>query len=153
MYYIPLGNNSAGWLKTNPKRDAEISDFLNEKHNKKLKSVIKLLKYWNRVKNFDRIRSYHLETMAWWTFHHHTSAITSLAEGVRYFFANAREYLADRCADTTGLSDYVDNYMSVQDRNLSLVIFDRAKEAIEQQGLTPVPVTNWRFVFGDKIMN
>lgn len=151
MYYIPIGNNSPGWLKTNPKIDAEISKFLDEKHNKKLKSVIKLLKYWNREKNFDRIRSYHLESIAWWTFHNHTSAITSLSEGVRYFFANSRPYLANLCRDTTGLGEYVDTYMSLENRNLSLSIFDQAHEATKLRGLH-IPANNWAVVFGDKIL-
>lgn len=152
MYYIPMGNNNPGWLKTNPKIDAEISTFLHEKHNKKLKSVIKLLKYWNREKNFDRIRSYHLETIAWWTFHNHASAITSLTEGVRYFFANARQYLANTCKDTTGLSEQVDTYMSLENRNLSLATFDRAHEAIRLRGL-PIPINNWGVVFGNKVIS
>lgn len=152
MYYIPRGSNDPAWLKTNPKIDEEISTFLHEKHNKKLKSVIKLLKYWNREKNADRIRSYHLESIAWWTFHHHTSAITNLTDGVRYFFANARPFLEAVCKDTTGLGDPVDTYMSVVDRNLSLAAFDRAQEAIKLRGL-PIPMNNWKVVFGDKIIN
>lgn len=152
MYYIPQGYSNPGWLKTNPKIDEEVSTFLHEKHNKKLKSVIKLLKYWNRVKNADRIRSYHLETIAWWTFHNHTSAITSLSEGVRYFFANARPYLENLCKDVTQLQDHVDTYMSYDDRVASLAAFDRAAAATKLQGLA-VPISSWKTVFGDKFGN
>ena len=91
FYYIPIGNGNPGWLKTNPKIDEAISSRLHDLHNKKLKSVIKLLKYWNREKNADRIRSYHLESIAWYVFHNHSSSITTIGEGLRYFFNKDRK--------------------------------------------------------------
>jgi len=152
FYYIPLGNGNPGWLKTNPKIDENISKNLHDRHNKKLKSVIKLLKYWNREKNADRIRSYHLETIAWYVFHNRTSAITSMSEGIRYFFNNARPYLENQMYEPTGFGGLIDTYITPQDRQLSLGVFDRAKSAVQLGGLL-TPISNWKAIFGDKFGN
>ena len=158
FYYIPLGNGNPGWLKTNPKIDADISTGLHNRHNKKLKSIIKLLKYWNREKNADRLRSYHLESVAWYVFHNHASSVNSISEGIRYFFNNARQYLENPFREATGFGGFVDTYLSPQDRQLSLAAFDQARTAIQQPvGLllaSPlVSVANWKKVFGDKFGN
>lgn len=152
FYYIPLGNGTPGWLKTNPKIDADISTRLHDKHSKKLKSVIKLLKYWNREKNADRIRSYHLETIAWYVFHNHTSSITSLSDGIRYFFNNARPYLENQLHEATGFGGVIDSYMTLQDWQASLGSFDRARTAVQLLGLL-TPIANWKAIFGDKFGN
>ena len=152
FYYIPIGDGNPGWLKTNPKIDAAISTRLHNQHNKKLKSIIKLLKYWNREKNGDRIKSYHLETIAWYVFHNHESAVSSMAEGLRYFFKNARPHLEGQLAEVTGFGGFVDTYMTPEVRQASLTALDRAQTAIRYQGL-PVPLNNWKVVFGDKLLN
>ena len=152
FYYIPKGNNDPSWLKTNPQIDSAISKTLHDKHNKKLKSVIKLIKYWNREKNADRIRSYHLETMAWYVFHNHASSIASVAEGIRYFFNNARPYLENQLQEATGFGGFVDTYMTFQDRQFSLAAFDRARTALQSIGLLS-PIANWKTIFGDKFGN
>lgn len=152
FYYIPQGGDSAFWLKTNPKTDAEISKNLHERHNRKLKGVIKLLKYWNREKNADRLRSYHLETAAWYAFFNHPSAITSTEEGIRYFFDNARPYLDKQLLELTGFGRPVDTYLTFQDRQSSLAAFDRAGSSIRSMGLL-TPASRWKAVFGDKFGN
>lgn len=149
FYYIPLGNGNPGWLRTNPKIDTEISTYLHSKHNKKLKSIVKLLKYWNREKNMDRIRSYHLETIAWYVFHGHTSSVSSLSEGIRYFFNNAHPFLENQLQEATGFGGIIDSYMTLEDRRLSLSIFDTARSAVQSMGFL-TPVSNWKVIFGDK---
>ncbi len=156
FYYIPLGDNNPGWLKTNPQIDANISKRLHDLHNKKLKSVIKLLKYWNREKNFDRIRSYHLEAVAWYVFHNHPSAITSMSEGIRYFFNNARPYLEQQLKEPTGFGGIVDTYLTLEDRQNSLAAFDRARSSMPATRTLPgliAPLSGWKGIFGDKILN
>ncbi len=152
FYYIPLGNGESGWLKTNPKIDAAISKRLHEKHSKKLKSIIKLLKYWNREKNSDRIRAYHLESIAWYVFHNHPSAVTSMAEGIRYFFNNARPYLEKEMYEATGFGKLIDTYLTPENRQASLLALDRAKSALQAIGLLS-PVSSWKVIFGDKFGN
>ena len=152
MYYIPSGNGAHDWLKTNPKIDENISNYLHEKHNKKLKDVVRLIKYWNREKNADRIKSYHLETIIWYVFHGHSSVVTSLTEGVQYFFNNARTYLENACPDATGIGDPVDKYMTMENRQLSLSTFDHASNSLRSAGLLN-PLSGWKVVFGDKFGN
>ena len=152
FYYIPRGDASGRWLKTNPKIDAHISKNLHDRHNKKLKGVIKLLKYWNREKNAARIKSYHLETLAWHVFHNHTSGVTSISEGVRYFFNNTRPYLENPMYEATGYGELIDTYLTPVDRQLSLDVLDKAKAVTQTSGLL-VPVANWRVIFGDKFGN
>jgi len=152
FYYIPLGNGNAGWLKTNPKIDAAISTRLHDKHNKKLKGVIKLLKYWNREKNADRIRSYHLEAVAWYVFHYHLSSINSMTDGIRYFFNNARPYFEKQLYEPTGFGGIIDTYLTPENRQASLIAFDRAKAVIQSDGLIPL-VASWKAIFGDKLGN
>lgn len=154
MYYIPQGKGNAYWLKTNPKIDEQISKNLHTRHNDKLRGIIKLLKYWNREKNANRISSYHLETLIWNVFHNHPSAVTSLTSGIQYFFNNARPYLEVPCPDATGIGDYVDKYMTPQDRQLSLAAFDAARRSLGAlSGLLPPPLNKWKGVFGDKLGN
>jgi len=151
FYYIPRGNRDPSWLKTNPKIDEAISMNLHNRHNRKLKSVIKLLKYWNREKNADRIRSYHLETIAWYVFHNHQSSISSITEGMRYFFNNARPYIQSPLYEATGFGSFVDSYMTLQDRQLSLVVLDRTRANLSSGLVTPL--TSWGAVLGDKFGN
>lgn len=152
FYYIPKGNRDPGWLKTNPKIDATISTQLHDRHNKKLKSIIKLLKYWNRTKNNNRIRSYHLETVAWYVFYSHASSVTSITEGIRYFFNNAGAYFVNQIQEATGFGGYVDTYMTPADRQLSITTLNNAKNALQSQGILS-SVNNWRVVFGDRLGN
>jgi hypothetical protein len=153
FYYIPLGNGNPGWLKTNPKIDADISTTLHNRHNKKLKSIIKLLKYWNREKNADRIKSYHLEAIAWYVFHNSPSTISAISQGIRYFFNNGRSYLESQLYEPTGFGGIVDTYMTPEDRQASLVTFDRARTALNSMGLITANTQSWKAILGDKFGN
>lgn len=154
FYYIPIGNDDPGWLKTNPKIDENISKQLHDRHSKKLKSIIKLLKYWNRIKNNDRIKSYHLETIAWYVFHNHPSSVISITQGVKYFFDNAEVYLDKQINEATGFGGVVDKYMSIEDRQLSIIELRKAKNALQSNGILlpalAATINNWQKVFGDK---
>jgi hypothetical protein len=149
FYYIPKGDNDPGWLKTNPKIDANISTGLHDRHNKKLKSIVKLLKYWNRIKNNDRIRSYHLETITWHVFHNHESSVTQISDGIKYFFDNAEAYLKDRLQEATGFGKYIDDYILATDRQLSISALINAKNALQLHHILP-SIESWKRVFGDK---
>lgn len=153
FYYIPIGNGNPGWLKTNPKIDNTISTRLHEKHNRKLKAIIKLLKYWNREKNNDRIKSYHLESIAWYVFHNHQSQVTSITEGIKYFFTNARTYLEKPLPDATGIGEPVDAYMTELDRHTSLLALDKAKAVVQLSGFLPPAISSWKAIFGNKFGN
>lgn len=117
FYYIPAGSHSDEWIITNPQLDQKIGDQLNEFHNKKLKPVIKLLKYWNQQFNSDLLRSYHLETIIWHIFGD-KSPITSYDSALSIFFAEAGQRLTDSCPDITKLGGYIDTYLAPEKRSI-----------------------------------
>lgn len=59
FYMIPDGAD--GWIRTNPKIDAEISDDLQSKNDKTYRKVVKLIKYWNENKLKQALKSYYIE--------------------------------------------------------------------------------------------
>ncbi|MBP6929679.1 MAG: hypothetical protein KBB77_01955 [Candidatus Moranbacteria bacterium] len=154
FYYIPQGGESHEWLTTNPKIDAEICDAVDALHDNKLKPVIRLLKYWNKVHNASRLESYHLETVAIYVFHNHPEKILDHAKAVQYFFNNAATYLQGSCPDMTQLGDPVDRYLTPEARRLTLVKIMEAQRAINTPSssgfLAPVnQLVGWRKIYGD----
>ena len=107
-YYIPMGENSDQWMTTNPKIDKEISDSLHEEHNKLFKGFIRLIKYWNKVSNRNRLQSYHLETVAWHTFDSYEGRAFTYEDDLIHFFSEATAQLSISCADKTVLDGPID---------------------------------------------
>jgi hypothetical protein len=93
-----------------------------------------------------------LESIIWNVFHNHPSAITSLSEGVIYFFNNAKPYLENPMYEVTGFGKLIDTYLTPEDRQLSNSALDYAKSKL-QFGSLISPISNWKYVFGDKILN
>jgi hypothetical protein len=158
VYYIPVGYGRDDWMITNPKIDQSISDYLHERHNRKLKSIIKLLKYWNREGNNERLRSYHLETMAWYIFHNHPSAIDNYADGVKYFFQSADQYLGQPCSDITKLGGPVDSYLSIEDRIASRIRIQQICQLLRPPSLPLIAsvseqreLRSWQAIFNNKL--
>lgn len=120
FYYIPRGNGSAGWMTTNPKVDARISDDLHTTHNGLFKGVVRLAKFWNEISNAARLRSYHVETAVWHAFDNCIQPINSYEEGLGQFFQHAPVIFANSCADKTKLGGPVDSYINSEDRRLSV---------------------------------
>ena len=59
FYLIPDGSN--GWIRTNPRLDADICDYLNKYHNGVYKKVVRLVKFWNKTKLNGVLSSYYIE--------------------------------------------------------------------------------------------
>jgi len=156
-YYIPRGGESDDWMSTNPKIDEDISDYVNKKHNEKFKGVVRLLKHWNKNYNNSRIRSYHLETIAWRIFHEHQSSISDYEDGLLYFFNNCRNYFVEQCPDATGLGDNIDKYLSDSDRKLTLEAIDDSIFVLKIGYASTLGVQEeskklsaWKTIMGDK---
>lgn len=153
FYYIAMGNGNPMWKTTNPKIDQRISDGLHLRHDRKLKAVVKILKYWNRTQNGDRLRSYHLEALAWYVFHAHPNKISDYSSAVKYFFDNAPALLINHCNDLTGLGGHIDLYLTPEARQQSIQKMQQASRSI---GLLPVAFlsspnfSGWRAVFGQQ---
>lgn len=154
FYYIPQGGESHEWMTTNPKIDAEICDYVDERHDKKLKAVIRLIKYWNKVHNSSRLESYHIETVAIYVFHNHPNKIQDYATAIRYFFNNAAAYLQGPCSDMTGLGGPVDSYLTQEARRLTLAKISEVQKLINPAstlGLLTLThqLAGWRKIYGD----
>ncbi len=156
-YYIPNGT-SDDWMRTNPKLDKAISDRLHVKHNRRLKGLVKLLKYWNAEKNSSRLKPYHLETMVWHIFEGHPNAVTSYREALKYFFKNATQQLVNDCPDVTKMGGPVDKYLSAENRQKTIENISAINQKLSPLGgLLPIPIevelSAWRYVFGDSFNN
>lgn len=155
-YYIPQGRGSNMWISTNPKIDAAICDSLNDKFGKKLKPIIRLVKYWNQTQNYGRLKSYHVEVIVWKVFQDYPREITNYAVALRYFFNNADKYILEACEDPTRLGGNIDSYLdeSVASRRLTLLKINEAKGALASSNvLMPLAsqLTAWRKVFGPEL--
>jgi len=153
-YYIPTGGESTGWMSTNPKIDKELCDNLNDLHGKKMKPIIKLIKFWNETQNQGRIRSYHLEVITWRTFA--SEKITDYPSALRYFFNNAELQLTCLCPDPTGLGDYIDKYMSPLARQQSIAKIREARQTLNARLLLGTAslvseLSGWKKVFGQRL--
>lgn len=103
-FIIPWGRGEAKWKKSNPRLDQEILMGLDLRHNWKVSNAIKIAKHWNGTKNRNRLRSYHVEAIAYHVFHNHPGNITTLLTACSYLFSNMQTYLYN-CPDPTGLSE------------------------------------------------
>lgn len=59
FYLMPDGHD--GWIRTNPRYDAEMADILQESHGKLFRKVVKLVKYWNTEQLGGALSSYFVE--------------------------------------------------------------------------------------------
>lgn len=128
-YLIPNGSNSTKWKKTNPKVDERILDNLHSKHNQLLKNVIRIIKYWFKKKKIKSLRSFHLESLAYYIFDV-IDPINSYQEGVAYFLNNInyKNYL-ESCPDPTFSSEYLSSNLEPSDINL---ITNEAKTGLQK---------------------
>jgi len=58
---ILMPDGHEGWIRTNPRIDANVAHVLQENHNKLFRKVVKLLKYWNTEQLNGAISSYFIE--------------------------------------------------------------------------------------------
>lgn len=156
-YYIPEGGESTLWIPTNPKHDKEIGDYVDNLHGKKLKPVIKLIKYWNATQNQERLRSYHLEVLAWQVFYNgfkNNFVISDYPSAIRYFFQNVAPHLTAICPDPTTIGGNIDRYLGQATRTLSLLKIGEARTALAPTAFAGLlgsgqPSSTWHKVFPD----
>lgn len=87
FYLMPDGRG--GWMKTNPKLDAEISDILQNFNTRFYRKVVKLIKYWNQVQLGAAFSSYYTEFAICQVFLARKTAnhiITSVSQGLALGF-------------------------------------------------------------------
>lgn len=155
VYYIPVGHGSNGWMITNPKIDERISKALHDYHNEKLRPIIKLLKLWNVIFNANRLRSYHLETVAWYIFDKYPGKINHYGSALIYFFNTASSWFKINCPDITQLGGPIDLYLTQENRFLTLQRIGETQKILNETyvlGLADEPrqMSGWRKIYGNR---
>ena len=118
-YLIPSGYGKNTWQKTNPKKDEKLINELDKHHNGLLKDIIRVVKYWNKKKNRNRLRSYHVEAIAMNVFQlQYQNSITSYIEGLRTYFQDFAKYV-NSCPDPTELGEPITSNLDRNQINLT----------------------------------
>src|SRR5208283_3587497 len=95
FYLIPDGNN--GWIRTNPRVDAIITERLQKQHNRLFRKVVKLLKYWNAEHLSGKIKPYFIEISIARVFRDKnlkSESVTSLSFGAALAFWGLQQAMA-----------------------------------------------------------
>lgn len=102
-YYI-IPDGSGEWMRTDPRRDQDLITEVNQKHNKLLLPVIRLIKYWNTYRySPPSLSSYYLETMIITGLRYSFSSLTSIKSAIPIVFSNLRSAVLTPCPDPKGL--------------------------------------------------
>ncbi len=153
FYYMPMGQGSTMWMKTNPKIDERICNSLDARHNNKLKPVIKLVRYWNKTQNAERLKPYHVEVLAWHIFNVYPGQISDYTSAVKFFFANAPALVSNQCADPTQLGGNIDRNLTQESRIATINKMQEAHRALNTPtllGSGQNNISGWRKVFGNQ---
>jgi len=153
-YLIPAGSGYTHWIPTNPKRDAEIVATLDEYHRELFRPVVKLVKWWNRVRNQGRLRSYYIEVLCMRCFG--AEPIPTHGAALTKFFQYAGNVIGLSLPDPTGVGGPIAPELTELQLRESMSAVARASGAAQQAmvaalfGQTTVAIARWRQVLGPK---
>lgn len=128
-FLIPKGSNSTKWKKTNPIKDELILDEINNKNGNKIKDVIRIAKHFFSYKEIPSLRSYHLESCAYYIFNE-ISGNDSIREYLFYFYDNLDMELLNECKDPTGISEPLSSNLDMLDIKKITVALNEAKSIL-----------------------
>ena len=117
-YCIPMGHNRRDWKSTNPDLDKKRVHDANKIHNGLASHIIMTLKYWNKYRNRNRLRSYHVEVMCLALLG--INPIQNYAEGIFRVFQGAPNFVSRYCPDPKGLESSIDEYLSYDVRQRTI---------------------------------
>lgn len=89
-YYL-IPNGKGNWKKTDPLKDKAHVTATNQAKDGRLLELVRLVKRWNKTRNFSSIPSYLLETMIVY----HADSVTELSQYIDFRFRDAIKYVAD----------------------------------------------------------
>ncbi len=153
-YYIPAGRGYTHWIPTNPKRDAELVTTLDEYHRDLFRPVVKLVKWWNRMRNQGRLRSYYVEVLCMRCFG--VDPILTHGAALAKFFQYAENVIGLSLPDPTGVGGPIAPELTELQLGGSLSAVARASRAAQQAmaaalfGKTALAFTRWQQVLGPK---
>jgi hypothetical protein len=156
FYLMPNGRN--GWIRTNPKVDADVADILQNYNGKLYRKVVKLIKYWNSVRVKGAFSSYYVElalSRAFWKRKTNGQPIGSLSEGLALGF-EILESTYKAGDQTSWISDAPlvprPNLSAEQILALSLAqIGSGLARLLEQSGSENDALKRWSDVFGESL--
>jgi predicted nucleotidyltransferase len=107
--YLIAERDTGQWIRTNPRKHAELSTLANERAGKKLKPLLKAVKHWKREHATGLLRSFHLEVMSYEAF---PTPPAGYLEGLETLFSYLAQRVLRPCLDPAGLGPHVDARMS-----------------------------------------
>lgn len=150
FYLIPDGKG--GWLKTDPRIDNKKIDILDQLNYGLVRSIIKLLKFWNQKGGKPSLKSYYLESIALNIFSQVT--VSSISQGLLAFFSAAGNCITEPFQDPKGFGSYLNEDLDYTTKiNLVSAIDDSKTLCLnalshEYRGNHHEAIKQWQKLFG-----
>lgn len=159
FYLIP--NGEGNWKNTDPRIDQKRISYLNQKYNEKVLGLVRLMKYWKRIRWGNSLSSYAFESIILNFFEAygvkaHGDIPTNVGEILNYL-SNAIKYPID---DSKHIQTDL-NTLSTDEKNrlstLAKTDWENATKAIlwstEMLNNPKNAINEWQEIFGDKFPN
>lgn len=151
QYYCVPDANTETWIDSNPKAHSTAIQRKATECGENFRKIIKMAKHWNKSHS-DYLQSYHIEVLVQKVFE---GNLVDLPWNMFMFFENSIPLLKTSLWHDWG---YVDNYLSIADRQEVLTRFttacDLARTAwyhtYSDKNDHLTAITYWRRIFGDK---
>jgi len=158
--YLILSRTKSGWISTDPSKHAERTTLYNKQTNGYFVPCVKMLKSWNRDKNYSRLTGFHLEVECGYAWPRMDAAgtlaqVSCHAQGVAALLNGLSNTLASRTKDPAGLSGYIDDYLSDDARKWTRERLASAAECAnyalthEKNDKMEWAIGRWRDALGD----
>ena len=153
--YFLIPDGSGQWMRTDPRKDADLVTKTNARQNQKLLPVIRMLKVWNRRTSKPRLASFLFEVYVLRSFST-VPAMESAPQAVAQFFRECPTLLNGPCPSPAGLGTDLDADLSADKRGRVIaamhVVAKISQEALrhEQKGEQAQAIACWRKVFGER---
>jgi predicted nucleotidyltransferase len=137
--YMILSNNRSGWIPTDPTKHAERATLYNKLTDGYFVPCVKMLKAWNRDKNYKRLTGFHLEVECTYAWPRYTGAdgktyvtkVSSFSDAIAKLLTGLSTSLSNRTQDPAELSGYIDDYLSNDARKRTI---ERLQSSAEDAG-------------------
>jgi hypothetical protein len=155
VYLVPDGNN--GWVRTNPRYDAALTDALSARTNKNFRKAVKIVKFWNSSIFRNTLSSYYIELALQKAALEHVSksndkSIEPLSCAVAFAFSalNQAVRLGSLNSWVTGAPRVMPGALSASDFDLIDSLSSVASQAWEQerQWQLQEAILRWELIFG-----
>jgi len=160
--YLILSRTKSGWIETNPTKHSDRTSEFNKLTDGLFVPCVKMLKSWNRDKNYGRLTGFHLEVEcghAWPRIELNgqssLKAMASYPEAIAGLLNGLSSTLASRTKDPAGLGGYIDDYLSddarkwTRERLQSSAEFANYALTHDNNGKEEWAIGRWRDALGE----